>query len=180
MGDLDAPACGVPARLIAGNSWAWASAVPVVEGVNLAVILRPRSGGEAITVEAGVEGRRRIARRAPAATAFAVPGPYAWVEVLTRPADGARWTAGEGRVEILPDPATSGGDMRSQAERILSAIDDRIAGRVTADCDAYTIEGRSITRTPLDILMRVRGTYARQVAAEQGRGGVQFQRITFG
>lgn len=179
MSDPSSPSVGVPARLIAGNSWAWLSKVPAVEGVNLAFVLRPRAGGSPITVETVVEDGRRIARRAVAATALDAPGSYEWVEVLTRPADGARWTGCEGRVEVLPDPAAATGDLRSVAERILAAIDARIEGRVTADCDAYSIEGRSITRTPLDILMRVRGSYARRVEVEQGRGGVQFQRVGF-
>lgn len=179
MADPDAPLCGVPPRLTAGDSWAWRVAVPATAGVEVVVMLRALAGGAPILVPTVVEGAGRVARLAPAVSAQVPPGVYLWTEVATRPADGARWTALDGRVEVLPDPATSGGDARSQAERILDAIDARIEGRASADCDAYAIEGRSISRTPLDILMRVRGIYARKVAAERGAGGVQFQGVTF-
>lgn len=179
MADPDATPFGVPARLTAGDSWAWVSGVPAAEGVDLAVTLRPLAGGSPVRVAASIEDGRRVARHAAALTALVPPGVYLWAEVLTRPADGARWTAGAGRVEVLPDPGASGGDLRSQAERILDAIDARLEGRANADCDAYSIEGRSISRTPLEVLLRVRGVYARRVAAEQGRGGVQFHGVTF-
>lgn len=179
MSDILALPRGMPARLIAGDTWGWISEVPVVEGVNLAVFLRLKSGGNPVVIDAVTEDNRRVLRMQPRHSARIIPGLYLWTEIATRPADGARWTANEGRVDISPDPAASGGDMRSHAERILEAIDARLVGRVTEDCDAYTIEGRSITRTPLDVLMRVRGVYARQVAAQNGRGGVQFQGVTF-
>lgn len=179
MADHDEAPFGVPARLTAGDSWAWISPVPAVAGVDMAVMLRPKAGGAPIRVSASVEDGRRIVRVAPAASAVIAPGVYLWAEVLMRPADGARWTAGDGFVEVMPDPATSGGDARSTAERILDAIDARIEGRATADCDAYAIEGRSISRTPLEVLMRVRGLYARKVNAERGRGGVQLHGVTF-
>lgn len=180
MADPATPGFGVPARLFAGDSWAWIAHAPVVAGITVRVVLKPLDGAsDPVPVPTAVEGRRRIARLAPAQTALAAPGVYAWVEILTRPEDGARWTGAEGRVEVSPDPAGSAGDMRSRAERILAAIDARIEGRITADCDAYTIEGRSITRTPVDVLMRVRGIYARQVAAECGHGGVRFSKVGF-
>lgn len=180
MADPDKPGFGVPARLVAGDSWAWIACAPATEGVAARVILKSIDGSaDSISVPTVAEGARRLARLAPAQSALAVPGVYTWAEILTRASDGARWTGAEGRTEVAPDPAGSGGDARSRAERILAAIDARIEGRVTADCDAYTIEGRSITRTPIDILMRVRGIYARQVSADRGRGGVQFNRVGF-
>lgn len=170
---------GVPARLTAGDSWRWSSALPAQAGVSLVVVLRPATGGANVEIPAGVTDGERMVDWPPLSSRDVAPGLYHWAEVLTRAEDGARWTGGTGRVEVLPDPMGAGGDLRTRAERILDAIDARIEGRANADCDAYTIEGRSISRTPLDILLRVRGVYARKVAAERGGGGIEYRRIKF-
>lgn len=46
---------------------------------------------------------------------------------------------------------------------------------MTKDAESYTIEGRSIARTPLADLIRLQGVYQRKVAAELNPGASPFQ-----
>jgi hypothetical protein len=163
---------GVPAKLIAGDSWRilapWPSSAPPAASVDL--VLVPEQGGAPATFNGrrfGGEGSIEV----PASeTAGLAPGVYRWALVVVDAASDFRATLERGRVEVLPDPATTSDDTRSTARRILDAIDATLEGRATKDSDAYTIEGRSITRTPIGDLIRLRKVYLAAVVAEE-RGG---------
>lgn len=73
-------------------------------------------------------------------------------------------------VEILADLALApaGLDHRSHAKRVLDAIEAVIESRASKDQESYTINGRSLSRTPISDLLALRDKYRREVAAERG------------
>lgn len=104
---------------------------------------------------------------APATTAAWTAGDYAWNSYLTK--TGARVTLESGQVTLLPDPAvaTAPRDNRSHARKVLEAIEAVIEGRATKDQEEYTIGDRSLKRTPLEELRKMRTDYRAEVRAEE-------------
>lgn len=173
----------IPAALVAGDTWRWSDAAAFASHPppewTLRYVLRPVGGGAAITIQAAaVDGCYTLTHPATL-TATVPPGAFEWTALAyADPGDDRAWLA-SGRVTILPDPATATGSLRSAAERILEAISATLEGRATKDADSYSIEGRSITRTPLPDLLRLQAVYERRVAAERNPNAspIQYRRV---
>ncbi|SES76551.1 hypothetical protein [Oceanicella actignis] len=181
MSDLFKPCEGVPLALFAGAFWTWrADALGLdPDAHGLAFVLTPEGGGAAIRAEATPDAAGFLVEVPGSRTAAATPGRWAWSAVIMRLADGEIAHGPRGFVQVMPAPADGDApDARSRNRRILDAITARIEGRITKDAESYTIEGRSIARTPLEVLDKLRTRYARLVAAEDGRGGVRWKRMT--
>jgi hypothetical protein len=153
-------------------------------GVSAVLILGEGSGknpaeAERLTITATADSAGFLVSVAPALTIAFAPGRYTWRAMLTRPTDGARASVGLGSFKIEPDPATSTADTRSTARRTLAAIEARIEGRITKDAESYTIEGRSISRTPLEILEKLVGIYRAKVQREEGGSAILVNKVTF-
>lgn len=181
MADLFEVPTAEPTRLVAGDLWTWArddlaaSYDPALHA--LSYTLAPETGGPALAITADAAAGRFLVEVAPATTATVAPGDKVLAGFLTRTADGRRVTLATLRVRVEPDPATSTADRRSEARRILDAINARLEGRATKDVDSYTIEGRSLARTPLPDLLRLRRLYEATVAREEGRSLVSYRRV---
>ena len=164
----------IPTRLMAGTSWFWCNLETYQKYKppewHIEYVLRPLTGGNAHIVHSveGVECYHFYVSIDDSASI--APGTYEWTVLAYGPDDTRVWID-SGRVAVLPDPTTAEGDLRSSAERILDAINATLEGRVSKDADSYTIEGRSITRTPMADLLRLQGIYERKVAAERNPGG---------
>jgi hypothetical protein len=114
-----------------------------------------------------------------AAFVFSVPG-----------GESASWTAGDygvsvraslgasvveldgGSAKIVADltSAPEGHDPRGHAEKVLASIEAVLEGRASMDQMSYTINGRTLVRTPIADLVALRKTYKAEVAAAK-RGG---------
>lgn len=156
----------VPARLIAGDTWEWVRALtdyPAPTWV-LSYALKNANGGPDAIV--AVASGTQHAVTVPAATTAAIaPGRYRWFASVT--AAGVRKTVEEGWVEVAPDPSVAGAlDARSLAQQTLDAVDATIKGRATQDQLAMSVNGRSISRTPIPELIQLRDTLRREVNAE--------------
>lgn len=177
MTDLQGP----PAGLTAGDQWAWADADAWAHcpapAFRVSVALRNPATGAGPTVEGVSDPAARAWRFtvASAVTAALAPGAHRWA-VVAYDADGGRVTLRTGESTVAPDPLATA-DARTPAERILAAIEATIEGRAVKDADAFTIEGRSITRTPVPDLLRLRNVYQREVAAARGQAGPSYRRI---
>lgn len=108
---------------------------------------------------------------------FVVAGLYAWIATAIRDDGGDpavlldRREVARGTLEVRPDLSAlvAGYDARSQAVRILEAIDATLEGRASSDQSAYTINGRSLSRIPVPELLALRRHYAALVHKERGR-----------
>lgn len=112
------------------------------------------------------EGTDYRVQAGPAVTALWVPGVYTFARWLEK--TGARLSLGTGEVEILADPATAvaGYDQRTHPRKALEAIEAVLEGRASLDQEEYTINGRSLKRTPVVELYKMRERYRAEVATE--------------
>lgn len=86
-------------------------------------------------------------------------------------ATGERRVVYDEAMTILADATNlSPGALLTDNERTLAAIEARLAGRVTADQEAVTINGTTLTRIPIEKLGALRGVYAARVWHEQNPG----------
>ncbi len=92
-------------------------------------------------------------------TAAYVAGDYQWQLVATKTT--TRYTIAEGSITLKDNIAGRSTlyDNRSHAKKVLDAIEAVIEGRASQDQMGYQIAGRSLTRTPLPDLLKLRATY---------------------
>ncbi len=71
-------------------------------------------------------------------------------------------------VAIREDPrVATAGMFQTHAERTLFVIESALEGRLTKDLESYQIAGRSISKIPIETLMKMRGRYAGLVQQER-------------
>lgn len=77
-----------------------------------------------------------------------------------------------GHCTILADisAAPVGHDARNHAQRTLAAIEAVLESRASKDQESYSINGRSLSRTPIADLILLRKTYKAEVAKSSGLG----------
>ncbi|WHP66894.1 hypothetical protein [Phaeobacter inhibens] len=84
--------------------------------------------------------------------------------------------AATGEVRIAPDLSsqTAGVDSRDHVRKVLDAIEAVIENRASIDQQSYQINNRSLQRTPLGDLLKLRARYRAELsakkAARKGRG----------
>lgn len=174
MPDLFTACEGEPTTWVAGDLWQWrkddlAGDYPPASFA-LSYTLTPISGGTIITITGAADGDGYLVTVPATTTAGYAAGQYKLAGIMTRSSDNARRVFLEDVITVDPDPATSTSDTRGPNRRIYDAIMARLEGRVTKDAEAYTIEGRSITRTPLEVLQKMAGKYRRLAEQEEGGG----------
>lgn len=177
------PGQGVPGSLIAGDAWAWRAdgfaAVYPAPDYSLAYHLAARCGGAVFTAAATADGDGFLVSVPATATACFAPGAWVWSLKVTRRSDGAAVTLATGGLQVHANPV-SGADRRTQARRLLDAVNAVLERRAGKDVDAYTIEGRSLTKIPFMELRQMRVRLMREVAAEEtGRpgGGLRYRKV---
>lgn len=172
----------IPCALVAGDTWAWQNVAAFTSHPPPSVVrylLRPVLGGPATPVDGVAGGTAYTFTITSAVSAAIAPGDYEFTILAFDASLGSRTGLGSGRITIAPDPATATGDLRTANEKILAAIVATIEGRATKDADSYSIEGRSIARTPMPDLLRLQAVYERRVSVERnpGASGIQFRRM---
>jgi hypothetical protein len=103
--------------------------------------------------------------RTAAQTTPLVAGKYDWVAVVS---DGTnKYEVDNGRLNLLADyTAAVSIDSRTHARKVLEAIEAVLEGRASKDQEEYTIGSRSLKRTPIVDLIKLRQTYRNEVASE--------------
>lgn len=101
---------------------------------------------------------------ASATSAAYLAGDYDWIAQAS--IAGERYTADSGKITILPD-VLAAQDGRSFAQRSLAAIEAVMENRASMDQEAYTINGRSLSRTPALELIQLRDYFRNEVSSEQ-------------
>jgi molecular chaperone DnaK (HSP70) len=146
------------------------------DGYTLKHKLLPRTSGTPIslTATANDDGSYHT-QSLPSATANYAAGWYtvkSWVEKSNE-----RISLADQVFQILADPATATSfDARTHARKVLDAIEAVLENRATLDQEEYAINGRSLKRTPVADLIRLRSAYkvevSREVAAEAMAAGL--------
>jgi hypothetical protein len=100
----------------------------------------------------------------PSATsANYVVGEYHWQLEILRNSDNNRIVVDRGLFKIIPDLDVNGADPRTHAEIMLAKIESILQGRADGDVASYSINGRSLTKIPLNDLMTWRDRYKAEV-----------------
>ena len=103
-------------------------------------------------------------------TADLLPGIYNWRAYAEQGAGDAleRRFLAEGAINVVANFVTAqDADLAEDVVTTLAAIESVLAGRITADIQAYTIAGRAVTKIPISELMQMRGIYAARVWKRQ-------------
>ena len=117
---------------------------------------------------------------AKATTKGWVAGTYDWQAYVDNGTE--RYKVREGQLEILADFASqSNYDARSHVKKVLDAVEAVLEGRASKDQESYTINGRSLSRTSIPDLMKLRDRYraeyeneirAERIARGLGHSGI--------
>lgn len=155
-----------PSDLIAGDTATWKRSLndfPAGDGWVLTYELR---GPGKITITATADGNDHLVDEKPTATSLWGPGRYSWAAFVTKAPD--RYRIRRGSFDIKPDLAKSATlDARSHGRKVLEAIEAVLETRATKDQSAYSIDGRTLSRTPIADLLVLRDRYAALVASEE-------------
>jgi hypothetical protein len=155
----------VPAELIAGDTWAWTRTLSDYPAGTWTLVYYFENKDATFSATASASGTIHSVSIAAATTAGYASGRYRWRARAS--SGGNSYTVESGFADVVFDPAASGKrDVRSHARRVLEAIEATIEGRASNDQLAMTINGRSISRTPLAELLVARDKYKWEVAAE--------------
>lgn len=158
----------IPASLRAGDTWAWRdsySGYKANEGWTLSYSL-VNVGGKIDLPSGGItaDGADFAIVVAAATTNGYAPGVYTLVARVTR--SGEVHTVRSGTLQVLPN-LTAAADTRSHARKVLEAIEAVLERRATLDQENYTIGTRSLARTPIPELIKLRDRYKQEVYAEK-------------
>ena len=160
-----------PQQLRVGDTWSWRRSVPgysASEGWSLRYELV--TIGQRIVIDAVAEGDDFLVLVPANVTAQKVAGRYQWLARVLKGADV--FSIGQGMVQITPDFA-SAVDSRSHARKVLDAIEAVLEQRATRDQEEYSIAGRSLKRTSIGDLLKLRDQYKKDVALEAAADNMQ-------
>lgn len=162
-----------PELVVAGDTWTWRrddlSDYPA-SAWTLTFYVSNASGK--LDAEAVADGDAFVVTFAAANTAGLAAGTYRLEGYVVNGAE--RYRIYTGSIEVEPNLASAGNiDARSHAEKALDAIQAVIEGRASKDQISYTIEGRTLSRTPIEDLLRLRDVYRREVSQERARDRIR-------
>jgi hypothetical protein len=159
-----------PKELRAGLTWQWRrenlTDYPASVWTLTYWFKKTGSSGANFSIVAAPDGDAFAIEVAKATTAGYTAGDYTWAALVGDGTD--QFEVDKGTTVLLPRyDAAANLDDRSHAAKVLDAIESVIENRATKDQEEYSIAGRSLKRTPLEELMKLRDTYRAEVYAEE-------------
>lgn len=158
-----------PSELIIGDRWLWKRPDLAVEYPSSAYTVSytaDKQGSGSTTFSITASGTEHTVEVASATTAGYTAGTYAWQLYVTRTSDSQRLSLARGTWTVITNLSASTADPRSHAKKVLDAIEATIEGRASIDQMSYSIQGRTLARTPLADLIKLRDDYRAEYAAE--------------
>ena len=97
------------------------------------------------------------------------PGVYRWQAYATSDDDTERYLVGSGTTEVFTNfsDQTSGYDPRTDAEKMLEALNATLVGKASQDQLSLSIAGRSLSRMDSGALLKWRDTMKAEVRRER-------------
>lgn len=162
-----------PTTLYAGDTAKWSKHLPDFPATDGWALVYAFRGPTALDDQTASASGADFAVTIPAsATVGLQPGTYSWVARASKA--GETYTAAHGVFTVL---AAVGAVVADHDETTLEVIKAAIAGRLTADMQAYTINGRSVTKIPIAELIGLRGQYERRVWRKRNPTRASTQRL---
>lgn len=163
----------VPAQLVAGDTWSFTLTDGEHTAPAYSATIYFENAGATFNAASADSGNDHAFAIAAATTAAYTPGRYKW---FVRVTDGSNaYTVSEGWLEILVNPAATGThDHRSDARKMLDAINAFLIGNASTAQKAMSINGRSLERHTLPELTQWRDQLRNEVRTEErsGRAGL--------
>lgn len=169
-----------PISLRAGDTWQWTREnLSDYPATTWTLTYYFRNATSYFDIAATADGSTFAVSVALATTATRAPGWYDWTAFVTDCTE--RYQVGQGRLEVLPDPAGAvAHDGRTFARRMLDYIEAALESRASTDqLDLITaqLENRSLTRDKAGMLS-LRDRFRAEVAVEdRTRRGIRSNRI---
>ena len=161
-----------PSQIIAGDRAAWKRTdlgtdyAPASYSLKYSARLED-SGSTEIEITASESGSDYIVEVGQSTTAAYTAGVYHWQAYITRTSDSERVTVDSGTWEIKANRDAATTDPRNHVKKVLDAIESVIEGRASKDQESYSIQGRSLSRTPIAELITLRDKYRAEWVREQ-------------
>ncbi|MEK9724071.1 MAG: hypothetical protein VW405_11410 [Rhodospirillaceae bacterium] len=160
-----------PEELVIGDRWLWKRTdlpvdYPTADYALSYTADKQGAGSTSFSITASETGGVYVVEVASATTAGYNVGTYAWQAYITRTSDSQRVSVARGTWNVIANLSASTADPRSHVKKVLDAIEAVLESRATVDQMAYTIQGRSLSRTPIPDLLKMRDTYKAEYAAE--------------
>lgn len=125
------------------------------------------TGATEIEITATESGNDYIVEVGQVTTAAYTAGVYHWQAYIIRTSDSERITIDSGTFEVKANKDVATTDPRTHVKIVLDAIEAIIEGRATKDQESYSIQGRSLARTPIPDLLVLRSRYKAEYVREQ-------------
>lgn len=162
----------VPEKLVAGDTWRWLRSFSDYPAPTWVVTYYFENSLKAFSQAASASGADHSVTITAAASAGITAGRYRWFARAVAGAIAETIPKEEGWLEVEPNIGAAGTrDLRSVSRRTLDALDATLEGRATSDQLAMSINGRSISRTPLEELLKWQAQLRSKVQGEEGRSG---------
>jgi hypothetical protein len=161
-----------PSQIIAGDRAAWkrtdlGTDYPIATYSLKYSARLEDSGSTEIEITATESGSDYIIEVGQSTTAAYTAGVYHWQAYITRTSDSERVTVDSGTWEVIANRDAATSDPRNHVKKVLDAIESVIEGRASKDQEAYSIQGRSLSRTPIAELVALRDKYRAEWVREQ-------------
>lgn len=163
-----------PHEIIAGDSVTWSVVIPGCSPQDWALTYAIK-GQSALNVTAfptgSTNGEFGVFIFASQSAALA-EGVYEWAAQVT--SGSYATTVRSGRLNVRPSLiSATAGSRASHIEKMVTAIETVIEGRIPNDVQQFTIGSRSITSIPIAELMVLRATYRRELYyMRHGKSGI--------
>lgn len=169
----------LPPQLVSGDSWSWTFDSPEYPAPEWIATTYVENKDAAFAVAGVPVGTAHEFTVGASITETYKAGRYRW-HVRAVNSAGVAKTVSSGDVDVLVNPAAAGlTDTRTWARRTLDAVEAFLEGNASTAQQATAIQGRSITRWPLDQLLdwrdRLRAEVAQEEQAEQAGAGRNFK-----
>lgn len=170
-----------PSELVLGDRWLWKRADLAIDyptaDYSLAYTAdKQGSGSTSFSITATESNGEYLVEVASATTAGYTAGTYNWQAKITRTSDSQVLSVAKGTWTVIASLSASTADPRSHVKKVLDAIEAVLESRATVDQMAYSIQGRSLSRTSIpDLLMfrdKYRAEYRRELDAERVANGL--------
>lgn len=159
----------MPSTIIAGDTFeldVTSAEYPSTDAWTLCLALRGKMPVD-ITASGNVDGTYTVSALYTSTRQYP-PGNYLYVLYVANPTE--QYTIETGRVDVVARADLSRStDVRTHARKVLDAVEATLEGRATSDQLSYTIGTRSLQRTPLEELLKLRDFYKEEVAREEAK-----------
>jgi hypothetical protein len=161
-----------PLKIISGDRAAWKRTdlgtdyAPASYSLKYSARLEG-SGATSIDITASESGSDYIIEVGQSVSTAYTAGTYHWQAYIIRTSDSERLTVDSGTWEIISNRDAATSDPRNHIKIVLDNIEAVLEGRSSKDQENYSIQGRSLSRTPIPDLMVLRDRYKAMYVQEK-------------